>query len=252
MSKIRLEYEILVSGIYPFEGTFEKCDFRIVKNRVDDSLFNSLAKESVIYISPFIGMCCYPDETGVPVYLTFQKEELIEVDYGNKEEYDLKTTNKFIESLGAFDKIDLLEKSLILEVNNDIKFPAKVIKVYDNTGKFITLLANFMKLNVPSLLNCNKEQVLEICKRQNNRLSSGFDYDKITELAESNKYFKNALSMYHASFSVSDHQVGFMLLVIALESHLGLDTYAEPEKCECCGQKKYAITKTISENVAHF
>lgn len=252
MSKIRLEYEILVSGIYPFEGTFEKCDFRIVKNRVDDSLFNSLAKESVIYISPFIGMCCYPDETGVPVYLTFQKEELIEVDYGNKEEYDLKTTNKFIESLGAFDKIDLLEKSLILEVNNDIKFPAKVIKVYDNTGKFITLLANFMKLNVPSLLNCNKEQVLEICKRQNNRLSSGFDYDKITELAESNKYFKNALSMYHASFSVSDHQVGFMLLVIALESLLGLDTYAEPEKCECCGQKKYAITKTISENVAHF
>ena len=58
--------------------------------------------------------------------------------------------------------------------------------------------------------------------------------------------------MYHASFSVSDHQVGFMLLVIALESLLGLDTYAEPEKCECCGQKKYAITKTISENVAHF
>ena len=44
MSKIRLEYEILVSGIYPFEGTFEKCDFRIVKNIVDDSLFNSLAK----------------------------------------------------------------------------------------------------------------------------------------------------------------------------------------------------------------
>ena len=111
MSKIRLEYEILVSGIYPFEGTFEKCDFRIVKNRVDDSLFNSLAKESVIYISPFIGMCCYPDETGVPVYLTFQKEELIEVDYGNKEEYDLKTTNKFIESLGAFDKIGLWKKN---------------------------------------------------------------------------------------------------------------------------------------------
>jgi hypothetical protein len=41
-----------------------------------------------------------------------------------------------------------------------------------------------------------------------------------------------------------------MLLVIALEALLGLSTYSEPEKCDSCGQTKYKITATISDNVS--
>lgn len=41
-----------------------------------------------------------------------------------------------------------------------------------------------------------------------------------------------------------------MLLVIALEALLGLSTYGEPEQCDACGQTKYKITATISDNVS--
>lgn len=250
MSKLKLEYEILVSGIYPFNGVCEKSGFTITQNSIDEQVVNNLAKESVIYLSPFMGMCCYPDSAGKPVYLTLRKDESIKVEYGNKKEYDVAFTAEYLQSLNLFDAIDTLEKTMVLEVNNDIKFPIKMIKAYDGEGNFVTLIANFMKLNVPSLLSTDHAKTLEVMKRQNNRLSSGIDYDKVSDLASNNKYFKNALSMYHASFSVANHNAGFTLLIIALEALLSLSTYAKPETCETCNQKKYTITATISQNVS--
>lgn len=250
MSRLMLEYEILISGIYPFEGTLQKQGFTVTTNTINHDLMDSLAKESVIYLSPFLGMCCYSDSNGNAVYLTFRKDEYIEIDYSGRKEYDVVYTNEYISRLNLFDTIDALERTMVLELNNDIKFPIKMIKVYDENGNFVTLLANFMKLNVPCLLSSNPTEALEVMKRQNNRLSSGIAYEMITELASNNKFFKNALSMYHASFSVSDHNAGFMLLVIALESLLGLSTYGKPEQCDACGQTKYKITATISDNVS--
>lgn len=250
MSKVKLEYEILISGIYPFTGDFEKCGFTITKNKVDEKLFNNIVKESVIYLSPFFGICQYPDETGTPVYLTFRKEKFIDIDYRDVKEYDVNYTNKFIESLNIFDSIETLEKTMVLEVNNDIKFPIKMVKVFDLDGNLITMTADFIKLNVPSLISNDEAQVLEVMKRQDNRLNFVISYDKVEELSENNKYFKNALSMYHSSFTVSDHQVGFTLLVIALEALLGLGTYEKIEKCEKCNQDKHKITNTISQNVS--
>lgn len=250
MSKLKLEYEILISGIYPFEGTLQKQGFTVAKNTINHELMNSLAKESVIYLSPFLGMCCYGDSNGNAVYLTFRKDEYIEIDYSGRKEYDVAFTNEHISGLNLFSAVDALEKTLVLEVNNDIKFPIKMIKVYDVNGNFVTLLADFMKLNVPCLLSSNPTEALEVMKRQNNRITSGIAYEKVTELASNNKFFKNALSMYHASFSVSDLNAGFMLLVIALEALLGLSTYGEPEQCDSCGQTKYKITATISDNVS--
>ena len=250
MSKLRLEYEVLVSGMYPFKGNFEKNGFKIVEKVINDQVVKHLLRESVIYLSPFIGICCYSNYNNDTVYLTFQKEEEIQIDYGDKKEFDIEFTNSYIESLNLFEKVNMLEKAIVLEVNNDIKFPIKMIKVYNLEGKFVTILGEFMKLNVPCLLSENQEKNLEVMKRQSNRLNSGISYKKVIELAQHNKFFKNALSMYHASFSVSDHNVGFTLLVISLESLLGLNTYSKPEKCRCCGQLKYAVTSTISQNVS--
>lgn len=250
MSKLRLEYEILVSGIYPFKGHFEKNGFKIVEKVINDQIVKHLSRESVIYLSPFIGMCCYSNNDNDTVYLTFQKEEEIQIDYGEKKEYDVEFTNSYIEDLNLFEKVNMLEKTLVLEVNNDIKFPIKMVKVYNLDGELVTILGDFMKLNVPCLLSEDQEKVFEVMKRQNNRLNSGISYEKVAELAQNNKFFKNALSMYHASFSVSDHNVGFTLLVISLESLLGLSTYSKPERCECCNQIKFAITSTISQNVS--
>lgn len=250
MSKLRLEYEILISGIYPFEGTYEKDGFTIVKNTINEDMLNRAYQEGVIYLSPFIATCCYPDSTDTIVYLTFRKEECIEIDYCEQKEYDVAFTNQHIESLNVFDTVSALEKTMVLEVNNDIKFPIKMVKAYDPDGNFVTLIANFMKLNVPSLLSSNQNETLEIMHRQNNRLSSGISYEAVMKLAQNNKFFKNALNMYHSSFSVSDRNAGFTLLVIALESLLSLSTYSKPERCESCGQQKYEITATISQNVS--
>lgn len=249
MSTIRLVYEILVSGIYPFEGKFEKYGFTIEKNKVDGKTLNNLITESVIFINPLIGMCSYYDNTGAPVYLTLCKEELIEIDYEGVKEYDKEFTIKYLESLNVWEIIETLEKSIVLEVNNDIKLPTKMIRAYDSEGNLITIIANFMKLNVPCLISNDEVEILERINRQNNRLNFVVSYDKLKDLSNDNKYFKNALAMYHSSFTVSDHQVGFTLLVIALESLLGLGTYEKVEKCKSCNQNKYLITATISQNV---
>lgn len=251
MSSIRLEYEILVSGIYPFEGHFEKNGFTMVTNLFDVECINSLVEKGVIYLNPLFGICCINDSNGNSLYLTLRKSEQIEVDYPDGEEYSLKYTNQYLRSINIWESVNFLEKSMVLEINNDIKFPVKMVKVYDMDNKLITIMADIMKLNVPTLIGTNQERISETVKRQINRLSSGFSYNKLQDLASNNVYFKNALSMYHASFSVSDHQVGFTLLVISLESMLGLDTYGKPETCRECKQKKYKITATISENVSY-
>lgn len=250
MSIIKLEYEILISGIYPFEGSFEKSGFKIVKNIIDENKFNELCKSSVVYISPFLGMCCYPDETGASTYLTLQKTECIDFEYDDKKEYDVAFTNQYLQSLDLFDAIEKFEKTMVLEINNDIKFPIKIIRAYKPNGDFITMIGDFMKLNVPCLISNDQKQALEVMKRQNNRLNSGIAYEKVMELAQQNPYFNNALTMYHSSFFVSDHMVGFVLLVTALESLLSLSTYGKPEKCNECGQEKYKITATVSDNVS--
>lgn len=252
MSTLRLEYEVLVSGIYPFEGEFEKCGFKIVKKKIEESYYNDLRETEIIYMSPLLGMCSYPDSTGNPVYLTMRKEEVVEYDYGDAKEYDLALTNEFLTSQNFMENIDKLEKTMVLEVNNDIKFPIKRIKVYDSKGNYITMFAQFMKLNVPCLISKNPSQILEVVKRQNNRLNSGLAYEKVIELANVNSYYNNALTMYHSSFSVSDYKVGFILLVTTLEALVSLSTYEKPEKCECCDQPKYKIRSSVSENVGAF
>ena len=249
MSTLKLEYEILVSGIYPVERTFKKCGFELVQKAFDDKVLTQLSEKGAIYLSPFMGYCCYPDSGGKPVYLTFRKVEDIEIDYGNNKEYDVATTNRNLKVLNLFDAVETLEKTMVLEVNNDIKFPITVIKAYDSNGKFVTLLADFKKLNVPSLLSNDQVHALERMKRQNNRLSSGISYEGINELAGKNNYFKNALAMYHSSFSVSDYKVGFVLLITALEALVSLSTYAKVEQCETCNQKLYTIRRSVSENV---
>lgn len=192
MSIIKLEYEILISGIYPFEGTFEKNGFKIVKNVIDENKFNDICKSGVIYISPFMGICCYPDNTGTSVYLTLQKQEYIEIEYNEKKEFNVAFTNQYLESLNLFNIVEEFEKTMVLEINNDIKFPIKIIKAYKPNGDFITMIGSFMKLNVPCLISNDQMQVFEIMKRQNNRLNSGIAYEKVIELANQNDYFNNA------------------------------------------------------------
>ena len=250
MSIIKLEYEILISGIYPFEGSFKKNGFKIIKNVIDENKFNDLCKSSTVYISPFLGICCYPDETGVSTYLTLQKTECIDIEYDDKKEYDVEFTNQYLQSLELFDNIEKFERAMVLEINNDIKFPIKIIRAYKPSGEFVTMIGDFMKLNVPCLISNDQKQALEVMKRQNNRLNSGIAYEKAMELAQKNPYFNNALTMYHSSFSVSDYMVGFVLLVTALESLLSLSTYAKTEQCSECGQTKYKIRATVSENVS--
>ena len=51
MSCLRLEYETLLSGVYPFEGTFEKNIFKIVRNIVDGNRFNDLCNANTLLTS---------------------------------------------------------------------------------------------------------------------------------------------------------------------------------------------------------
>ena len=48
MSKLKLEYEILVSGIYPFKGYFEKNGFKIVEKVINDQIVKHLSRERLI------------------------------------------------------------------------------------------------------------------------------------------------------------------------------------------------------------
>ena len=138
---------------------------------------------------------------------------------------------------------------MVLETNNNIKFPIKKVDICDDKGNFITTRANFSKINIPSLLSANRQLVVETQKRQENRLSSGISYEKIVELKNENHYFDNALTIYYSSFSVEDVCAGFALLMTSLEALLSLSTYSTIEQCHECGQLKYKIRANVSENV---
>ena len=203
-----------------------------------------------VYYSPYVTSCCYVDVYGNKEYLTFRKEKTIEIEYTGVNEYNLKYTNSYLETLNLFDEVDTLEKDLILQTGNFIKFPLKLIKVYNPEGDLITIIGDMEKINLPSLIAFDKTVALENIKRQNNRLGTNFSYDSIDELKNRNKCFGSALSFYYSSFAVNDSGVGFILLMTALESLLSMSTYAKVKQCNECGQQMYKITSTVSKNTS--
>lgn len=252
MITLKLKYEILVSGLYPFDSDFSKNGYILKKNNINDEIVNKNYDAGIIYMSPYLGFCTYQDSTsGKTIYLTFEKEKNIEIDLSSTEISDLKILNKKIEELDLFEEVEEFEKILTLQINNNIKFPIKFIKVYDVNDKFLTVLGDFSKINVPSLLCSNEEIFVEKTDRQKYRLTSGFSYEKITELRKNNIFFDRALTLYYSSFSANDEKVGFILLITSLEALLSLSTYATVEKCKSCSQDIYKISATISSNVNH-
>lgn len=250
MSRVKIEYEVLVCGLYPFKGEFEKEGFKIVENKLNLDLFDILYKEGVIYLSPLFPYSCYTTENGITCYLTLKKTDIIDIDYKEYEEYDKKFTSEYLYKLDLFQYVEDFEKKIILEINNDIKFPVTIIKAYNQNEEEIAKLGNFMRLNLPSLIGNDLKKIKEVITRQNNRLNSGFDFEKIQELINKNKYFKNSLEMYYSSFSVSDHHVGYALLITSLESLLSAATYSIPKHCEKCGQPMYKIRSSVSDNTS--
>lgn len=250
MSTVRLKYELLVSGIYPFEGDYEKLGFKIVKKHFDEEKINFLKEAGAIYFSPYILICSYVNTDGKPIYLSFEKEEVVEIDYSGTTEYDVKTTSDFIEKKWATDNIESLEQILTLTINNDIKFPVKMVTAYKSDDTFLTIKAEFMRTNAAALLSNDRNVTLEKIKRQENRMFSSFAYEKIIELRDNNKYYKNALSLFYSSYSVNDDVVGFTLLITALESIFSKSTYEAVETCSSCSQPKYKIRQSVSQNVS--
>lgn len=250
MSEVKLKYEILVSGLYPLEEEFRKNGFVLRKNKLNQEMLDSVYNMGLIYLSPYIVYCCCPDGKGNMLYLTFEKELTIDIDYGDSKEYDVPFTNQVLIDRRVFKEVEDLEKIMILEINNSIKFPIKMIKAYDASGKFVTMYSNFTNPNTPSLLNVSQPAIMETIARQTYRLSSGISYEKITELKANNTFFDNALSMYYSSFTVSDEKVSFILLVTALEALISKGTYSKVENCKKCGQPMYKIIASVSENVS--
>ncbi len=250
MSTVKLKYELLVSGIYPFEGDYENLGFKIVTKQFDEEKINSLREAGAIYFSPYILICSYANANGTPVYLTFEKEEVVEIDYSGTTEYDIKTTNDFLENKWKADNIESLEQILTLTINNDIKFPVKMVTAYKADETFLTIKAEFIKTNAAALLSNDRNVTLEKMKRQENRMSSGFAYEKILELGDNNEYYKNALSLFYSSYSVNNDTVGFILLITALESIFSKATYEDVEVCSTCNQPMYRIRQSVSQNVS--
>lgn len=250
MSLVTVKYEILISGIYPFNGEYKKNGFKITSHYVDEEKVNAIFEMGIFYLSPYLGFCCYPDESKKPVYLTFDKEISFDIDYGTVTEYDREFTTNFLQKQNLYDEINDLEKVMTLEINNHIRFPIKIIKAFNPEGEMIAMVCNVEKTNTPSLLNVDVNIVRETMKRQENRMGCGFSYESIVELKNNNEFFDNALSIYFSSFSVADEKVGFILLVTAVESLLNLSTYTEIQSCEKCGQPMFKIRATIAENVS--
>ena len=250
MSIVKLKYELLLSGIYPFEGEYEKSGFKIVKKQITEETLNHLSKAGAIYFSPYILVCSYLDVNNNLVYLAFEREETIDIDYTNTNEYDVKTTNKFIEKKWQEDNVESLEQILTLTINNDIKLPVKIVTAYKDDGTFLTIKADFIKTNAASLLCNDRNVTLERIKRQNNRLSSNFDYGKIIELRHNNPYYDNALSLFYSSYSVNEETIGFTLLISALEAIFSKSTYDKVDVCSECSQKMYKIRQSVSQNVS--
>ena len=72
MSTLILEYEVLVSGLYPIEGSLKNQGFELVQKTVDETALAHLSEKGSLYLSPLVGYCGYPGSNGNPVYLVFQ------------------------------------------------------------------------------------------------------------------------------------------------------------------------------------
>ena len=77
--------------------------------------------EFVVDLSAETPVMVTDDSDGNTVYLTFRKEEYIEIDYNGRNEYDVEFTNEHISGLNLFDAIDALEKTLVLEINIEMQ-----------------------------------------------------------------------------------------------------------------------------------
>lgn len=243
----KLKYELLVAGLYPFKEEYSLNGYILKKKIIDESKIENYINDSLIFLSPLIRFCSYNIEKK-SVYLTFEKEEIINLDIEDNEPKD-KIAEKLY-SLNILKGPDDLEKYLTLNVNNSIMFPIKVIRLFDMNDNLITYSFNFSKLNVPSLISHDINKTQEKIDRQNFRLNSGFSYTSLIELKNNNSFFDRALSLYYSSFSVNDEKVGFILLISSLETLLNLSTYAKVESCKECSQKMYKISETVAANVS--
>ena len=113
-----------------------------------------------------------------------------------------------------------------------------------------SIKAEFIKTNAAALLSNDRNVTLEKMKRLENRMSSGFVYEKILELRDNNEYYKNALSLFYFSYSANDNIVGFTLLITASESIFSKATYEYFEACSTCSQPMYRIRQSVSQNVS--
>jgi len=247
VKKVKLKYEFLVTGIYPFDGDYQKGEYVLKKNTIDEKKFETHIKGDILYINPIIGYCSYPFN-GQNVYLTFEKEVVTEIDISDYNETE--KISEFINKIDLLKESKNLEQMLVLEINNSIIFPIKMLKVYDLDNNYLTMNINFSKLNVPSLINFEQTYSMEKIERQNNRITFGFNYDLLTELKEKNNLFARALSLYYSSFIANDYNIGFILLITALETLFNRATYSKVEKCKSCSQLIYEIASSVSNNVS--
>lgn len=247
MAKVRIEYQVLVSGIYPFSGeVFKKNGFVLKEIELNETLVTKCQKEGLIYMNPFVYNCSYTRNTDSRIcYLVFNKNEYLEL---NVE--DNKSVIEEIKKIDLIENVRQMEKELTLTINNCIKFPVIMIYVYDLEDKLITILGDIIKINIPSLLAYDKDAQFEKITRQNNRISNFTSQESINKLVEKNLLFKRALSFYYESFSVCDEKNGFILLTSSLETLLNKDTYEKIFSCEKCGQNVYKISDTVSTNVS--
>ena len=250
MSKVKFKYEILISGVYPFDGEYERDGFAIKKNILNEDIIDQLINAGTVYFSPYILMCSYYDSEKNPVYLTFEKEETVDIDYCDSKEYDRDTTNNYIKNENLFEKVDKLAEFMMLDINNDIKFPVKMLKAYDINGNLIALETNFINTSIASLVVADKQIIMDRINRQGTRMSTHLSYEKIVDLRKNNSYFDNALSMFYSSYSVSDKNVSFSLLFSSLESIFARKTYEPIKKCDKCGQDVYKISSSVAENTS--
>lgn len=248
MAKLKFKFEILISGIYPFNDKFEKLGFELITKKLDEDKTTNILNEELIYISPLLGMCCYPDAEGNNIYLTFDKEEYREIVEYEDFEDKKKIVDQYLSSIDIFEDANKLKKIMILNTNNNIKFPIKMVKVYDENEKLITFKGYFMKLNIPCLIGSDQEYFANVISRQNNRLSSNVSYEKISELMANNKNFSTAMSLYYSSFSITEISVSFIFLNSSLDSLLSYSTYEKPRKRKGHKQSKQGIKESIAEN----
>ena len=78
--KYKIKYKILVAGMYPVEKEYSINEFTLKRNIINKEYLNKYMENELIYVSPLIGFCCYNDTYDNVIYLTFEKEKIIELE----------------------------------------------------------------------------------------------------------------------------------------------------------------------------